>query len=110
MPARSRRKGADGEREVARIFSDAGYSAIRTAPLESGGIIGDVTVEGIGTVEVKRGGHVPESLYRWLDGKGARLLVVRRDRQPWLVVQRLDDWLECHGSPGSSSVESGDAV
>jgi len=94
MAARSRRKGKDGEREVVRLFTEAGYKAVRTAPLEAGGIIGDVTVSGLGTVEVKRGSHVPESLYRWLGGKGARMLLVRRDRQPWLVVQTWEDWLE----------------
>ncbi len=91
MSKTSRTKGARGEREVVALFRDAGYAAHRV-PMSGAadGYPGDVQVGGLGTVEVKLGSHVPASLYNWL--QGADVLLCRRDRSEWLVVQRWEDF------------------
>lgn len=89
----SRQKGNRGEREVVELFRTAGFDAKRV-PLSGAarGFPGDV-VAGDMTVQVKLGGHVPVSLYKWLEG--ADVLLCRRDREEWLVVQRWKDWVAC---------------
>lgn len=93
MGAKSRRKGAEGEREVVRLFSERGYRAIRVSPLEAGGgRVGDVYVAELGWIQVKRGAHVPAAIGRWL--AGADLLLTRRDREEWVVSLPLERFLE----------------
>jgi len=93
MAARSRRKGKDGEREVVRLFTEAGYKAVRTAPLEAGGQVkGDVYVSGIGVVQVKLGSHVPCSFGKWLED--ADILLTRRDRERWVVSMSAESFIE----------------
>ena len=97
MAAKSREKGYRGENEVVRILRAAGLPARRVSPLEAGGEEkGDVEIGGR-VAQVKLGSHVPMCLGRWM--KDADMLIVRRDRQPWLVVQTLEDWLETSRSP-----------
>lgn len=102
----SRDKGRRGEYQVRDLFREAGYKAERV-PLSGacGGYPGDITVEGIGIVEVKKGGHVPVALYRWLEG--ADVLLCRRDRAQWLVVQRWEDWVTSTLGKSNKEAEDG---
>lgn len=95
MSNSERRKGKDGELEVAAIFTDAGFDCSRTpnsgALRLRGDLHGDVPLH----VEVKR----QEVARPWLwaeqaatdAGAGSRWLVaMRRSRSPWLALMPLD--------------------
>lgn len=90
MGAGERRKGATGERELASILREHGIDATRVSPLEAGGAdFGDVR-EGDGKRwQVKR--RKALGIYAWLEG--CDRLAVRADRQPWLVVLPLKDYI-----------------
>ena len=104
MGSRSQRKGADGERELAALLSAAGYECQRGGSLSFGEIPDVLGLPGI-HVECKRAerlnvGEAMEQAIRdsdrMLDGMPA--LFHRRNRKPWLVTMRLEDWLKLYGS------------
>lgn len=97
MGAMQRSKGARGERELALLLRSAGIDAKRVSPLEAGGAgFGDVA-DGQGhTWQVKLRKRV--HLYEWLEG--CDRLAVRGDRQEWLVVMPLREYLEIVGDVG----------
>lgn len=104
MGKTSQRKGADGERELAALLSAAGYECQRGGSLSFGEIPDVLGLPGI-HIEVKRVGklNVGEAMEqairdsdRMLDGMPA--LFHRRNRKPWLVTMRLEDWLKLYGS------------
>jgi Holliday junction resolvase len=91
-----RRKGKDGELEVAAIFGDAGFDCSRTpnsgALRLRGDLHGDVPLH----VEVKR--QEVARPWAWAEqaatdaGAGARWLVaMRRSRSPWLAMMPLEE-------------------
>lgn len=95
----SQRKGADGERELARILTEYGYDMQRGGSLSFGEVPDLVGLPGV-HVEVKRVErlNVPEAMEqavrdsdRFHDGVPA--LFHRRSRSPWLVTMRLEDWM-----------------
>ncbi len=97
----SKSKGIKGEQEIARILKDAGYDARRGQ--QFCGASGDADVIGLPGIhiEVKR----TESFRMWdalsqskSDAReGEKPIVVhRKNRCPWVVVQPLDDWLELY--------------
>lgn len=102
MGASSQRKGADGERELAAKFKEYGYMVERGGSLTFG-LTPDITgLPGI-HVEVKRVErlNVPEAMRQairdaeaFLDG--IPVLFHRRNRQPWLVTLRLDDFMSIY--------------
>ena len=92
------RKGADGERELARILTGYGYDMRRGGSLSFGEVPDLVGLPGI-HIEVKRVErlNVPEAMGqavrdsdRFKDGVPA--LFHRRSRSPWLVTMKLEDW------------------
>lgn len=96
----SRDKGKRGEREIVRYYSDRGFSAIRTAPLQAGFVEGAADVSGVGNfhIEVKR----QEALNIWkaleqAEGDAAEGMIptvhFRRNRSDWYVALRLDDFI-----------------
>ena len=104
MGSRSQRKGADGERELAALLSAAGYECQRGGSLSFGEIPDVLGLPGI-HIECKRVerlnvGEAMEQAIRdsdiMLDGMPA--LFHRRNRKPWLVTMRLEDWLKLYGS------------
>ena len=104
MGKSSQRKGADGERELAALLSDAGYECQRGGSLSFGEIPDVLGLPGI-HIEVKRveklnvGEAMEQAIRdsdRMLDGMPA--LFHRRNRKPWLVTMRLEDWLKLYGS------------
>lgn len=101
---KSQRKGAAGERELAALLSAAGYECQRGGSLSFGEIPDVLGLPGI-HIEVKRveklnvGEAMEQAIRdsdRMLDGMPA--LFHRRNRKPWLVTMRLEDWLKLYSS------------
>ena len=99
MGKASQQKGADGERELARLLREHGYDIKRGGSLSFGEVPDLVGIPGI-HIEVKRVErlNVPEAMKqairdseRFHDGKPT--LFHRKSRSPWLVTMRLEDWL-----------------
>lgn len=112
----SQRKGAQGERELAKLLEEEGY------PMERGGACFGTVPDLVGLpgihVEVKRVEklNVSEAMRqaerdadRFLDG--APTVFHRRNREPWLVTMRFSDWLAmykagCEAAEGHRSAAS----
>ncbi len=104
MGSKSQRKGAAGERELAEIFQAHGYACTRGGSLTFGEVPDIIGLPGV-HIEVKRVErlNVPEAMEqsirdseRMQDGMPA--LFHRRNRKPWLVTMRLEDWLRLYRS------------
>lgn len=98
----SKRKGKNGELEFSRLCREQGYDCRRTAQYcGNTGEAADVTgLPGI-HVEVKRVErmNVSEAMGQAIrDARPGEIPVVahRRDRHPWLVTMRLEDWFELY--------------
>ena len=98
MGKSSQRKGADGERELAEKLREYGYDIERGGSLSFGAVPDLSGLPGV-HIECKRVErlNVPaamkqaaEDAERFADGMPA--LFHRRNRQPWLVTLRLDDF------------------
>ena len=104
MGRSQQRKGAAGERELAALLSAAGYECQRGGSLSFGEIPDVLGLPGIHIgckrVEKLNVGEAMEQAIRdserMLDGLPA--LFHRRNRKPWLVTMRLEDWLKLYGS------------
>lgn len=88
-------KGRKEERTLVRLLRSLGLKAKRV-PLSGAApnFPGDLVLEELPgwRVEVKYGQHVPARLFRWLEER--ELLLLRRPRAPWLVVLRLEEFVE----------------
>lgn len=99
MSKGQQRKGADGERELVNVLNDYGFTTERGGS-ETFGTVPDVTgLPGI-HIEVKRVErlNVPAAMAQAVRDSekfrdGAPALFHRRNRQPWLVTMRLEDWI-----------------
>lgn len=102
MSKASRDKGRRGEREVVRLFKEAGYEAERGWQSRGGGPDQpDVVVNGYPLhIEVKRTERL--SIYPSMEqairdaGSGGNHPVVfhKRNNKPWLVVMLAENWFE----------------
>ena len=94
----SQRKGADGERELAALLREYGYSIERGGSLSFGEVPDLTGLPGV-HIEVKRVErlNVPEAMKQAvrdaLKFGGTPVLFHRRSREPWLVTMRLQDWI-----------------
>lgn len=103
----SKRKGSAGERELAGILEAHGFPAHRNEQRYVSGYNNpDVSAEGLEAyhIEVKRVErlNVPEAMEQAVNDCAGRVPVLahRRNRQPWLVTMRLEDWLKLiQGTP-----------
>ena len=96
----SRQKGAAGERELANYLKERGHEARRGQQFHGGGDSPDVvcaTLPGY-HLEVKR--VEAGNLYKWMhqaehDAGWEKVPVVvhRKNREGWVVILRLDDFL-----------------
>lgn len=95
----SQRKGADGERELAALLAQYGYPVERGGSLSFGEVPDLVGLPGV-HIEVKRVerlnvgeamGQAIRDADRFHDG--VPVLFHRRNRHPWLVTMRLEDWM-----------------
>lgn len=98
----SQRKGRGGEIELSKILNGHGIQAQPGNPLNFGKVPDVIGVDGI-HVEVKRVEklNVGEAMNQAIRdsekfGDGMPALFHRRNRQPWLVTMRLDDWLKLY--------------
>jgi Holliday junction resolvase len=98
----TQKKGRHGEIELSRILNDNGIPA-RPGNALNFGTMPDVTgIDGI-HAEVKRVEklNVQEAMGQAIRdaekfGDGTPALFHRRNRTPWLVTMRLDDWLKLY--------------
>lgn len=104
MGKSQQRKGAEGERELAKILSGYGYDVRRGGSLSFGEVPDLVGLPGV-HIEVKRVerlnvseamGQAVRDSDRFKDGAPA--LFHRRSRSPWLVTMRLEDWINLYAS------------
>lgn len=95
----SQRKGADGERELAAKLREYGYEIERGGSMSFGEAPDLIGLPGV-HIECKRVErlNVPEAMQqsirdadKFKDGMPA--LFHRRNRQPWLVTLRLEDFM-----------------
>lgn len=102
MSKAAQRKGADGERELAALFQKYGYETKRGGSLSFGEVPDLVGLPGV-HIECKRverlnvGEAMAQAIRdaeRFQDG--VPVLFHRRNRQPWLVTMRLEDWMELY--------------
>ena len=96
----SRAKGAEGEREWARLLQSHGLAARRGQQFAGGPDSPDVLCPDLPGIhfEVKRVELL--SLYKAMDqarrDAGSKIPVVahRRNRKEWLVIMRAEDWIK----------------
>lgn len=100
----SQRKGASGERELAALLREYGYDIRRGGSLSFGETPDLSGLPGV-HVEVKRRENV--NLSAALEqarrdaqrfGDGLPAVFHRRNREPWRVTMRLEDWLTLYRS------------
>lgn len=96
----SKAKGSAGEREFAAILTECGFPAHRNDQRYIGGEgVPDVSAEGLEQFhfEVKRVErlNVSEAMRQAQHDAAGKVPVVahRRNREPWLVTMKLEDWL-----------------
>ena len=109
MGSKSQRKGADGERELARILIDHGYECQRGGSLSFGGVPDLTGLPGI-HIECKRVEklNVSEAMEQSIRDSermrdGIPALFHRKNRKPWLVTMRLSDWIQLYKDSCKSS-------
>ena len=97
----SKRKGGAGERELCDILTAAGFPAHRNDQRFIGGIDNpDIDAEGLERfhAEVKRVErlNISAAFAQASRDCAGRVPIVmhRRNREPWLVTMKLDDWLQ----------------
>ena len=100
----SKAKGSAGERELCMWLTAHGYPARRNEQRYTGGKGNpDVSVEGLEGYhfEVKRVEklNVSEAMRQAEADADGRIpaVVHRRNREPWLITMRLDDWIVREG-------------
>ena len=109
MGKTSQRKGAEGERELAALLRDYGFDTQRGGSLSFGEVPDLTGLPGV-HIECKRVErlNVPEAMQqairdaeRFQDGVPA--LFHRRNRQPWLVTLRLEDFMKLYQKGGGTN-------
>ena len=101
----SRRKGADGERELARYLKSEGFDCRRGQ--QYCGANGDADVVGLPGVHIECKRVERLALYDALaqakaDAREDELPVVmhRKNNSEWVVIQPLNDWLKLYNESG----------
>ena len=102
MSRSQQRKGADGERELATVLNKYGFQTARGGS-QTFGTVPDVTgLPGI-HIEVKRVErlNIGEAMTQAVKDSerfndGMPTVFHRRNRQPWLVTMRLEDWIKLY--------------
>lgn len=102
MGKSSQRKGRTGELELARLLQNHGYPVEPGEAASFGATADLVGLPGI-HIECKRVEklNVPQAMEQAVrDAEkfhdGAPALFHRRNRQPWLVTMRLEDWVQLY--------------
>ena len=99
MSGKSQRKGAAGERELAALLGEHGYICTRGGAFSFGDVPDLTGLPGV-HIEVKRVEklNVVEAMEQSIRDSermkdGIPALFHRRNRKPWLVTMRLEDWI-----------------
>lgn len=99
---KSQKKGRAGEIELSKILNSYGIPAAPGNPLNFGSVPDVTGIPGI-HIEVKRVEklNVGEAMNQAIRDSekfhdGMPALFHRRNRQPWLVTMRLDDWMKLY--------------
>lgn len=107
----SQRKGAAGERELARLLREHGYETERGGSLSFGAAPDLKGLPGI-HIEVKRRerlnlGEAMTQAIRDAErfGDGAPTVFHRRSRQPWLVTMRFADWVALYSAANERGIK-----
>ena len=99
----SQGKGAAGERELAVLLREYGYPVERGGYLSFGEVPDLTGLPGI-HIECKRAEQLrPYSWMAQAERDAARFggmpaVFFRRSRSPWLVVMKLEDWIQVYNS------------
>lgn len=96
----SRQKGARGERELAEELRKFGYDARRGQQFKGGADSPDVVCAGLDDYHIEAKRAEKTDLYAWMaqatrdaaEGK-TPIVAHKKNRQGWLVVMRLEDFL-----------------
>lgn len=102
MAINSRRKGAEGERELARILRERGYDARRGVQYHGGADSPDVIgLPGV-HIECKRVERLDlmgayEQAFRDSADDEIPAVFHKRNREPWMVTVTLEDFLKLYG-------------
>lgn len=97
----SKRKGCQGERELAAVLREYGYDCRRGQQFSGGADSPDVTgLPGI-HIECKRVENLNihkayEQAVRDSEGRAVPAVFHRRNREPWMVTIGLDDFMEMY--------------
>lgn len=103
MGSKSQRKGADGERELAGVLHEYGYTIQRGGSLSFGEVPDLTGLPGV-HIECKRVErlNVPTAMAQAVRDAtrfgGIPAVFHRRNREPWLVTMNLTDWMLLYGS------------
>ena len=99
---KSQRKGRHGEIELSRILNENGIPAKPGNPLNFGKVPDIIGIDRV-HAEVKRVEklNVHEAMQQSIRdsekfGDGMPALFHRKNRSPWLVTMRLEDWLKLY--------------
>lgn len=96
----SRAKGKVGELELAHFLRDRGFTARRGQQFHGGGDSPDVVCAGLADFHIECKRVEAGNLYNWMAqskrdaGKKKPLVVHRKNNQEWVVICRLEDFLE----------------
>lgn len=95
----SRAKGARGERELSKVLREYGYDTRRGQ--QYSGANGDADVVGLPNIHIECKRVEKLNLDKAMDQSidDARtdevpVVMHRKDRHPWLVTMRLDEWMK----------------
>lgn len=101
MPVNSRRKGADGERSLAKALKEYGYDSRRGQ--QYCGANGDADVVGLPGIHIECKRVEKLNLYDAMaqakaDAKEDEMPAVfhRRNHDEWKVTMRLEDWIQLY--------------
>lgn len=97
----SKRKGSTGERELAGILRHHGYDSHRNDQRYVGGLENpDITLPGVHAegkrTEALRLYDSMAQAVRDANGKTLPVVMHRKNHSPWVVIMRLDDWVQIY--------------
>lgn len=109
MPINSRTKGAQGERELAKVLNSYGYDTKRGVQFSQGnGNLTNADVIGLDGVhiECKRVEHLNiydalEQSIRDAKDNETPVVIHRKNNKKWIVTMRLEDFMEYYGNQRS---------
>lgn len=89
---KSKDKGYRGERNLVIKLNENLIKTKRVPLSGADWIKGDVIIEKLGVGEVKLRKNGFAEIYKWLGDND--FLFIKRDNDPYLVVTRIDDWIQ----------------